>query len=706
MAIGAIELEVKPDLSGFKRELSQQGGAAAEQAGKDSGGGFLSGFKSVALIGAAAAGTAIVAGLGIGAKVAGDLEQSQIAFETLFGNADKAKAFLGDLKTFAAQTPFELPGLTSAAQKLASAGIEADKILPIMSTLGDSIAAMGGSSENIDRATLALQQMALKGKVSGEEMLQLAEAGVPAWDALASKMGTSVADAQDKVSKGLVDYTTLYDALGEKSGAALQRSQGAMEKQAQSFQGLMSTLKDTLQIGLADAVGPALQALKPLLADGGALMETFGMVGKIIAPVGELLVNAFKNALPALQAVGGALARAFNTLGPAIGKVFDALGPVVSLIGEGLAKVVDALAPVLAKLAPLFARLIEAAMPLLEAILGPIVDVLIPALLPALDSLIAALDPVIAVFTDVAGQIAPILAQVLTVVATVLGQVLQALAPLIPSFIQMEAALLPLLPPLLELVAVLLPPLAELLLLVTKAIPPLVAASQLLTSILGFLAEKVAVVIGWLADLVSWLVDRLTPAISGVVDFGARLVRGLWDGISSMLGWLGQQVASVWNWIKDGFNFASKLYNAGVDLVRGLWNGVSSMSGWIKDKLKGFADSVVGFIKNPLSIFSPSRVMAREVGVPIVQGIALGFTQGTPGAVSSIQGDMSRIVGAASGVGSLTAAGLGGGLGAGSGAGGGPVISVYIGQQELTDIVRTEVKRSDDQLALTLSGRR
>src|SRR4051812_7585390 len=113
MAIGVIELEVRPDLTRFRAELSAQTSTIGDKAGEDAGGNFSSKFKFAALAGAAAIGTGIVAALGIGAKVAGDLEQSQIAFETLFGNAETATQFLGKLKDFAANTPFDLPGLTS-----------------------------------------------------------------------------------------------------------------------------------------------------------------------------------------------------------------------------------------------------------------------------------------------------------------------------------------------------------------------------------------------------------------------------------------------------------------------------------------------------------------------------------------------------------------------------------------------------------------
>lgn len=804
MAVGVIELEVRPDLSKFRGQMTSEAQGAGGAAGEGAGHNFMGGFLNIAKGAAVAGGAAIVAGLGIGAKIAGDLEQSQIAFETLFQSADKAKAFLGDLKTFAAATPFDLPGLTTAAQKLASAGIEADKILPIMETLGDSIAAMGGGSEQIDRATLALQQMALKGKVSGEEMLQLAEAGVPAWDALASKMGVDVATAQKQVSDGLVDYTTLYDALGEKSGSALQRSQGAMEKQAQSFQGLMSTLKDTLQIGLADAVGPALQALKPLMADGGALMQIFQSIGQILAPIGTLLVGVFQAALPSIQAITTALVGIVNAIapiltqmaqaaGPVIGQLIGAIGgvlvqlapilgdvmaalqplilalgsgladvittlapsflnlvkaasplidaivhplvkliplltPIISLLGASLASALTTLAPTLIrvvevigemalalaplvaqlggllgdalqKIAPLFVKLIDAALPLIDAIFFPLVNIVIPALLPVLGQLVDALLPVIDALIGVIAQVAPILVPVMLKLAEVFVQQATAMVPLLPLLSELLMSIVPLIPPLLQIVEALLPPFIFLLGLSTAYIPPLVTVLGWLINILTDVIDVLVKVIDWIANLVSWIGNNLFQTLGKLVEFGGRVVSSIWDGISGALGGFASNVASIATTVTNAISgMWSKMYRVGSDIINGLWAGISGAAGWLADKVKGLADKILGPFKKVLDIFSPSGVMAREIGVPMMQGIAQGFNDAAPGAIAAMSKDVASL-------GSLlpSSAGSLGMMGAGSG--GAPLINVYIGDQELTDIVRSEVRRSNDRLALALSGR-
>lgn len=169
-------------------------------------------------------------------------QQADIAFTTMLGSGEKAKVFLDDLQQFAAKTPFEFPELLSASQRLLAMGFAAEDVRPTLTAVGDAVAALGGSGELVGRVTTALGQMQAKGKASAEEMAQLTEAGIPGWKFLAEAIGTDVAGAMDKVSKGAVDADTVIDALVKGMNEDFG---GMMEKQSVTFGGLVSTIKDT-----------------------------------------------------------------------------------------------------------------------------------------------------------------------------------------------------------------------------------------------------------------------------------------------------------------------------------------------------------------------------------------------------------------------------------------------------------------------------
>lgn len=215
--------------------------------------------------------------LGFGFKTAMGMEKAEISFTTMLGSASKAQAFIGKMKEFAATTPFEFPELQTAAGKLMAAGIATDKVIPIMTTLGNVTSGMGTGSEGVNRATVALQQMNAAGKITAEDLNQLRDAGVPVYDLLAAATGKSTAQIAKMASTGKLGKKEL-DAMMKalETGKGLEKFGGLMEAQSKSLEGTISTMKDNLGQGLAGALEP----LMPFIKDGiGALSAALPGLG-------------------------------------------------------------------------------------------------------------------------------------------------------------------------------------------------------------------------------------------------------------------------------------------------------------------------------------------------------------------------------------------------------------------------------------------
>lgn len=274
---------VRSKLQRFRQEQVQESDRSGHEQGSKLGAGMARGLgRSVGAVGKvlsvgalgvagfAAAGVAALGAVGVagaiaGTKVASGNQQAAISFTTMLGSAKKADAFLRDLQQFAATTPFEFPELQTAASSLISAGINADKVIPIMRTLGDVTSGMGTGAEGVQRATIALQQMSAAGRITGEDLNQLRDAGIPVFDLLASATGKSKAEVVKLAQAGKLGKKEL-DALmkGLESGKGLERFSGLMDKQSKSLAGMWSTLKDTVGQGLAGIMSNAL----PIMSDG------------------------------------------------------------------------------------------------------------------------------------------------------------------------------------------------------------------------------------------------------------------------------------------------------------------------------------------------------------------------------------------------------------------------------------------------------
>ena len=233
-------------------------------------------------------------------------EQAQIAFTTMLGSGELAAAFLDDLAAFAAQTPFEFHDLTRASQRLLAMGFTADEILPMMTNIGDSVSALGGGSVEIDRVVTALGQMRARGKTTAQEMMQLTEVGIPAWQMLADVLGVDVAEAMKQVEKGSVDADTTINAVLKGMD---ERFNGMMQKQSESWNGLMSTIKDTGQ-----------QVL------GELLLPLFGRVK-------DVMLLLAKEVLPNLQEWFANLSGPVREFAESFGLVLAAAGPLALIIG-------------------------------------------------------------------------------------------------------------------------------------------------------------------------------------------------------------------------------------------------------------------------------------------------------------------------------------------------------------------------------------
>ena len=179
-------------------------------------------------------------------KMSADMQVARKSMEVLTGSAEKAQKHLSDLERFAATTPFDFSGLVDASKRLQAYGFQAEAVIPILQNVGDASAALGLGQEGIDRITLALGQMASKGKVSAEEMLQLTETGIAGWQMLADYTGKSVAEVQEQASKGAISAQTALEAIftgmRDRFGGIMEQSADEIPYQLSNMQNSISSI--------------------------------------------------------------------------------------------------------------------------------------------------------------------------------------------------------------------------------------------------------------------------------------------------------------------------------------------------------------------------------------------------------------------------------------------------------------------------------
>ena len=278
--IGNLAVSISANTAGLTRGLKSAG---SQISGFASGfGGMLAGGLALGggLLGISSAFEAVSAGI----KGAADMEQAQVAFGVLLGNADTAKMVLADLSKFAAETPFEIPELTDAARSLAAFGFGAKDIVPNLRMVGDIASGIG---QPVGEIAEIYGKARVQGRLFGEDINQLTGRGIPIIQELAKQFGVSESQVKKLVEQGKVGFPNLeraFQAMTSEGG----KFNGMMAAQSQTLAGVWSTFTDTVGTALRDVATEMLNSF-----DFKALIE---QTAAGVKSVGETITFGMRNA--------------------------------------------------------------------------------------------------------------------------------------------------------------------------------------------------------------------------------------------------------------------------------------------------------------------------------------------------------------------------------------------------------------------------
>lgn len=177
-----------------------------------------------------------------GIKYNAQIEDYTTSFEVMTGSADKAADTVENLKRLGAATPFELTDLAETTKLLMNYGFTADDAQNRLMMLGDI---SQGSADKMQRIATAYGQMSSAGKVSLEDVKQMIEAGFNPLQEISESTDESMASLYDRISKGTISVNEITASMQRATSEGGRYFQ-SMEKQSQTFNGQMSTLKDNV----------------------------------------------------------------------------------------------------------------------------------------------------------------------------------------------------------------------------------------------------------------------------------------------------------------------------------------------------------------------------------------------------------------------------------------------------------------------------
>lgn len=207
------------------------------------------GFSAITT--ASATALAGLTALGYGAITqASKMQDLRQQFDTLTWSAEKGKKLFMEIQEFAAKTPFTSADLASATSTMLGFGVAQEKVMWSMKMLGDI--AMG-NNDRFQRLALAFGQVQASGRLMGQDLLQMINAGFNPLESIAKRTGETMMEVKDRMSDGRVSVQEVEQAMRDATGEGGRFFWG-MEKASKTFSGVMSTLKDNVSIALA-AIG-------------------------------------------------------------------------------------------------------------------------------------------------------------------------------------------------------------------------------------------------------------------------------------------------------------------------------------------------------------------------------------------------------------------------------------------------------------------
>ncbi len=200
-----------------------------------------------------------------------ELEKQTKSLEVLTGSLGNARNIISELQQFGAVTPFTSSELIETAKRLKAFGFQTEEVVDVTKRLADVAGATGADLGGI---ATAFGQIQAKGRLQGEELLQLQERGVSLQDELQKMYGLTADEFRKALEGGRISADAVNLALQNITDTGGKYANGAIA-QSDTLAGKFSTLVDGIE-RIAQKIG---EKLSPALQ--GALSIAINLVDNI-----------------------------------------------------------------------------------------------------------------------------------------------------------------------------------------------------------------------------------------------------------------------------------------------------------------------------------------------------------------------------------------------------------------------------------------
>lgn len=443
---------------------------------------------------------------------------------------------------------------------------------------------------------------------------QLLTAAVQFFTAIAEALPGIVGDLVDQIDTLVIDLCYgLVDSMPALLTAAVQ-----------FFQALLDAVPQIVE-SLAVLIPSIVQSVADFLTQGTPLLieAAITLLGVIIDAI-PVVIASLLEVLPSLvQSVVGLLVQATPALLEGAVQMFSAVLQAVPLL-------IDSLLPMIPEIVATIATILVENFPVLLGYAVELFMQLVYAIPQIYGELARALDDIgaslAAWFGDLADAFSDWLMDVIPPVQTWAADMVKRAKKMATDFVAGVAQFLQQLP-------------GKAATVFNNVIQKVTTwAANMISKARTAASNTVNTVAQFLQNLPGRVYSAISGAIQRVAQWGTSMVAKAKTAASNV-------VSAVTNGLK---NLPGKITSIGGDLVTGLWNGIGNKVQWLKNKISGFASSVLDSIKGFFGVHSPSTETAW-IGEMLDEGLAGGVLDNAAKPVAAMRTLSGDMLGAASG---------------------------------------------------------
>ena len=214
-------------------------------------------------------------------NVRSEIQALEVSFRTLLGSQQASAELMRQMKEFAAATPLQLGDLAKGAQTMLGFNVAAEEIMPMLKAIGDISM---GDAQKFQSLTLAFSQMQSVGKLMGQDLLQMINAGFSPLAVMADKTGKSIGELKEEMSAGAISAEMVKQAFIDATSEGGQ-FYGMLSGQGDTVKGALAQLSGAFT-DMFNGIGEQSEGLiKGSVKSLQWLVENYETLGKVLAGI-------------------------------------------------------------------------------------------------------------------------------------------------------------------------------------------------------------------------------------------------------------------------------------------------------------------------------------------------------------------------------------------------------------------------------------